>query len=156
MLAPCPCGSGRPLAACCGPYLDGAEPPDAPSLMRSRYTAFVLGRHDHLARTLHPDHEDRRIPSRELKDRFARHFKRARYHGLVVLDHDGPDARGVHRVLFRVSMKLAGQDASFAEVSRFESDGAGLRYRSGKLLDPRALERAGATTLELVDALFEP
>jgi uncharacterized protein YchJ len=122
--------------------------------MRSRYTAFVLGRHDHLVRTLHRQHDDRRVPPRELKERFLKHFKRARYHGLVVLDSDGPDARGVHRVLFRVSMKLAGHDASFAEVSRFERDGTGLRYRDGKLLDPKALERAGAATLELVDALF--
>ena len=57
---PCPCGragtSGKPLAfaKCCGPYLDDFEnspAPDAESLMRSRYSAFVLGRIDYLQST---------------------------------------------------------------------------------------------------------
>ena len=57
----CPCGrlddGGKPLAyaQCCGRYLDGSEPaPDAPSLMRSRYTAFVRGDEDYLLATWHP------------------------------------------------------------------------------------------------------
>ena len=56
----CPCGrqSGKrlPLAydACCGPWLDhGQTAPDAESLMRSRYTAFVLERADYLRATWH-------------------------------------------------------------------------------------------------------
>jgi SEC-C motif-containing protein len=39
----CPCGTGRDFAACCGPALDGSQPPATPeALMRSRYAAFVL------------------------------------------------------------------------------------------------------------------
>ncbi|MDO5693985.1 MAG: YchJ family metal-binding protein [Pseudomonadota bacterium] len=58
----CPCGRadtrGRPLPydACCGRYLDhwGENPaPDAESLMRSRYTAFVRQRADYLLATWH-------------------------------------------------------------------------------------------------------
>ena len=58
MLA-CPCGqrSGRSLAtlaACCGPRLSGEQPaPDAEALMRSRYTAYVLGHADYLLATWH-------------------------------------------------------------------------------------------------------
>ena len=61
-LLPCPCGAlsprRKPLAhlACCGRYLDdfAATPaPDAESLMRSRYSAFVLGRSDYLLATWH-------------------------------------------------------------------------------------------------------
>ncbi|MDD3518659.1 MAG: YchJ family protein [Chromatiales bacterium] len=51
---PCPCGSGRAYSDCCGPFIDGGEPATAEQLMRSRYTAFVLGRADHLLRTWHP------------------------------------------------------------------------------------------------------
>jgi SEC-C motif domain protein len=54
---PCPCGSGQALGHCCGRFLDGPErglAPDAPTLMRSRYTAFVLGRVDYLRDTWHP------------------------------------------------------------------------------------------------------
>jgi SEC-C motif-containing protein len=57
----CPCGrtgsGSRPLllADCCGRWLDaGTAAPDAESLMRSRYTAFVLGRPAYLLATWHP------------------------------------------------------------------------------------------------------
>ncbi len=50
----CPCGSGDAYRACCGPVHDGAPAETAERLMRSRYTAFVLGNVDHLFRTWHP------------------------------------------------------------------------------------------------------
>lgn len=65
--APCPCGSradDRPGAAprayrhCCGRWHAGPlhlQAPDAPALMRSRYSAFVLGLHDYLLATWHPN-----------------------------------------------------------------------------------------------------
>jgi len=56
--APCPCGrtggtgkAAKPVAygQCCGRWLEGgALPPDAESLMRSRYSAFVLEREAYL------------------------------------------------------------------------------------------------------------
>ena len=51
----CPCGSGRPLADCCGPYLSGQSLPEtAETLMRSRYSAFATGQADYLLATWHP------------------------------------------------------------------------------------------------------
>jgi SEC-C motif-containing protein len=47
----CPCGSGAPHERCCGPWLDGAAAPTAEALMRSRYSAHVLGRIDYLMAT---------------------------------------------------------------------------------------------------------
>lgn len=48
----CPCGSGVVFDRCCGAYLDGGQhAPDALALMRSRYTAYVLGRGDYLLAT---------------------------------------------------------------------------------------------------------
>lgn len=52
--ASCPCGSGLALADCCGRYHEGQLAPDAECLMRSRYSAFVLGREDYLLATWHP------------------------------------------------------------------------------------------------------
>ncbi|TMH06882.1 MAG: hypothetical protein E6H58_18525 [Betaproteobacteria bacterium] len=52
----CPCGSGRAYAACCGRYHAGPlqrQAPSAEALMRSRYSAFVLGLHDYLLATWH-------------------------------------------------------------------------------------------------------
>lgn len=66
---PCPCGrtagAGRPgkppvarvYGDCCGRYVehwDTTPAPDAQSLMRSRYTAFVAERADYLQATWHP------------------------------------------------------------------------------------------------------
>lgn len=55
----CPCGGGRSLDACCGPYLDGAlAAPNAEALTRARFTALCLGRYDYVLETTHPDFRD--------------------------------------------------------------------------------------------------
>lgn len=52
----CPCGSGKLYADCCAPYIEqGASAPDAPTLARSRYTAFALQRYPYLVESTHPD-----------------------------------------------------------------------------------------------------
>ena len=59
MAMPCPCGrttaKGQPwlLEACCGRYHAGQAAPDAESLMRSRYSAFVRGDVPYLLATWH-------------------------------------------------------------------------------------------------------
>lgn len=68
MTTPCPCGRTSvhatksaktqplPFSACCSAYLNElatTPAPDAELLMRSRYTAFVLGRRDYLLATWH-------------------------------------------------------------------------------------------------------
>ena len=50
----CPCGSGNLLDACCGHYHAGTPAPDAQTLMRSRYSAYVLGLVDYLVATTLP------------------------------------------------------------------------------------------------------
>ena len=57
MIAPtaCPCGSGLPYDACCGPVVRNERTADtAEELMRSRFTAYVLGDVDHVFRSWHP------------------------------------------------------------------------------------------------------
>ncbi len=53
-VASCPCGSGKAYEACCGRFHTGAPAPDAESLMRSRYSAYVLGLEHYLRATWHP------------------------------------------------------------------------------------------------------
>ena len=51
----CPCGTGAPLADCCGPLLDGSVRAErAEQLMRARYTAHVRGEMDFILATHHP------------------------------------------------------------------------------------------------------
>ena len=56
----CPCrvkdASPRAYADCCEPYIEDGKPAPTPeALMRSRYSAFALGKIDHLVETLAPE-----------------------------------------------------------------------------------------------------
>ena len=54
----CLCGSGRPYADCCGPYISGkAKPSTAEALMRSRYTAYANKSIDYIVDTCLRDDE---------------------------------------------------------------------------------------------------
>ncbi len=50
----CPCDCAESYADCCGRYHNGAAPPTALALMRSRYSAFALGKLDYLLHSWHP------------------------------------------------------------------------------------------------------
>ena len=50
----CPCGSGSSLNECCGHFHSGTAAPSALLLMRSRYSAYVLGQIDYLIATTLP------------------------------------------------------------------------------------------------------
>jgi SEC-C motif domain protein len=143
----CPCGSGRAYARCCEPFHRGGEPPDAESLMRSRFSAFALGEHAYLHRTLHPDHDDHAAGAAALAKTLAKGAKSARYEALRIFDRDGPDEDGIARVLFHVKMKQSGRDTSFVELSSFAHDGDGWRYVGGEL-------RSGAAPEGLTIASF--
>ena len=55
MTQPCPCGTGSSYAECCLPLHDNrVQAGTAEQLMRSRYSAYAVGRLDHVFRTWHP------------------------------------------------------------------------------------------------------
>lgn len=48
----CPCGTGAPYEMCCGMYHNNpGTAPTAEALMRSRYSAFALGKFNYIAST---------------------------------------------------------------------------------------------------------
>lgn len=50
---PCPCARARAYPDCCGRWHRGEPAPDAESLMRSRYSAYVRGDTDYLLASWH-------------------------------------------------------------------------------------------------------
>ncbi|MGU5654610.1 YchJ family protein [Aeromonas allosaccharophila] len=52
----CPCGSTLSLELCCGSLHSGAVADTPEQLMRSRYSAFVLGLGEYLVQSWHPAH----------------------------------------------------------------------------------------------------
>jgi SEC-C motif-containing protein len=136
----CPCGSGAKYASCCRPLHRGErEAPDAEALMRSRFAAFAQREIAYLLRTLHVDHEDRRMGEPSILASLRETASAHRYMGLSILDRDGPDPDGIARVLFRAKVFHKGQDLSFVELSSFKHDGAGWRYLRGEGIPARTI-----------------
>jgi len=112
----CPCGSGKALDACCGPYLSGAAPaPTAEALMRSRYSAFVTKNVDYLEETLLP--ETRHDFNREHITEWANNSE---WTGLEVRTTEAggeADSEGV--VEFIARFRVQGKDYVHHETSTF-------------------------------------
>jgi SEC-C motif-containing protein len=109
--ANCLCGSGRAYDACCGRFHAGEPAPDAESLMRSRYSAYVLGLEDYLRATWHPTTRPTAL------DLDA--TPRPQWQGLAVKSHVLLDDRHA-TVEFVARYKLNGRAFRLHETSRFE------------------------------------
>lgn len=120
----CPCGSGRLLADCCGRLHAGEAAPDAETLMRSRYSAFVLGLEDYLLASWHPA---TRPADLELDA-----TPRPQWLGLTVKSHTPLDASHA-TVEFVARYKLNGRAFRLHETSRFERLGGRWLYVDGEM-----------------------
>jgi SEC-C motif-containing protein len=125
----CPCGrppaKGPPLAfdACCGRYIahfDSAPAPDAHSLMRSRYTAFVLEDAGYLRATWH---DSTRPPAVEFEPGI-------KWLGLQVLEGREVDATHAE-VEFVARYRVGGKAVRLHERSRFVREGGRWFYVAG-------------------------
>ena len=126
--AMCLCGSGRPYETCCGRFHAGEPAPDAETLMRSRYSAFVLAREDYLLATWHPD---TRPAGLELDE-----TPRPQWLGLTVKSHHPIDATHA-TVEFIARYKLNGRAFRLHEVSRFERVDGRWLYVDGEIREER-------------------
>jgi SEC-C motif domain protein len=110
-ISPCACGHPRAYLACCGRFIDGdAIAETAEELMRSRYTAYVLGRESYLLATWHADTR----PASLGVDRDSA----TKWLGLDVKQHVPEGERAI--VEFVARFKVGGGRAErLHEVSRF-------------------------------------
>jgi len=123
---PCPCGRTGPrgqvlaLDDCCAPLHAGVPAPDAERLMRSRYSAFVLGNVDYLLATWHLS---QRPDSLTLE-------AGAKWLGLEIKDHA---STGEHtaEVEFVARYRVGGQAVRQHERSRFVREGPHWFYVDG-------------------------
>lgn len=120
---PCPCGSGQPYAACCGRWHAGEPAPTAEALMRSRYSAYVLGLADYLLATWH-------VATRPA----ALDDAPARWLGLEVNRHEttGADSAVVE---FVARYRDGGRGHRLHETSRFVREGDRWYYVDGEFPD---------------------
>jgi len=124
----CPCGTGTPYSGCCGSFIEGtATPETAEALMRSRYTAYVLGRADYLQATWHPT---TRKSDLDLDSPVT-------WLGLkVVSTRDGNSTDKQGWVEFIARYKIGGRAHRLHEISRFVRRDGFWVYVSGELNPP--------------------
>lgn len=121
---PCPCGHGADYAHCCAPLHGGAPAATAEALMRSRYSAYALGRADYLLASWH---SDTRPSAEEL------HTPPPTWLGLEVKRHtqDGDHAT----VEFVARLRHGGGRAQrMHELSRFVREDGRWYYVDGELI----------------------
>ena len=119
----CPCGTGRSYIECCGALHDGtATAATAEQLMRSRYSAFVVGDAAYLLATWHPA---TRPAALDLDDD-------VRWTGLDVLATTGGSLLAAEgTVEFRAHYVRGREPGSQHENSRFLRDDGRWRYLDG-------------------------
>ena len=117
--SPCPCGSGKKYKKCCGIFHKGAYPKDVLSLMKSRYSAFAVGKIDYIIKTstFQNDYEDLKAFSSSCE------FKK-----LEILES------GEDFVTFRATIFCGSEDASFSEKSFFTKVDGKWKYERGEML----------------------
>lgn len=121
----CPCGSGRPLAACCGPCHRGlAAAATAEALMRSRYSAYCLGLADYLLATWHPSTRPAELDLSTPPQ--------PRWLGLAVRQSrsTGPDSAEVE---FVARYRIGGRGQRLHETSRFVREDGRWYYVDGDI-----------------------
>jgi SEC-C motif domain protein len=128
--AACPCGrigpGKKPLSfgQCCGRWLGNPSEaaPDAESLMRSRYAAYVMGDANYLLATWHASTRPAAVP---LDDA-------TKWLGLEVRDHRVLDSSHAE-VEFVARYRVGGRGARLHERSRFVREGGRWYYVAGDM-----------------------
>lgn len=123
--ARCPCGSGRPYDTCCGSRHRGilhlgTAAPSPEALMRSRYSASVLGLRDYLLRTWHPS---TRPPGLDLAEA-------PEWTSLQILSTTAREDNG--QVHFRAIYRAANGWGYLEEVSDFVREAGEWFYLAGR------------------------
>lgn len=125
----CPCGSEKSYETCCEPVISGKAADTPEALMRSRYSAFVVGKLDHIEATNTPKAMDS-------FDRFEMEASLAdtEWLGLTIIDAPAPDpsdSDAVVRLSFRYRYK--GKDRSQTEIAHFVRSNGRWLYDDGEL-----------------------
>ena len=137
----CPCGSAKNYDACCGPVIAGAPAATAEALMRSRYTAYVVGAVDHILAS-HTAKAARNV-DRASTEAWS---KNSTWLGLTVVSTDagGPDdTEGTVEFVARFRSGPAEPEQTLHERARFVRGphGRGWLYAEGHVIGPPPVRR---------------
>ncbi len=125
----CHCGRSENFAECCGRYLDGDDAAaSAETLMRSRYSAFVVKNYKYLHLTQDP--QTRSPADSSANEEFS---KSVEFTGLEVLN--AQEAGNKARVEFIAHYRdlKSGEAKTHHELSQFRKQAGVWYYRQGQM-----------------------
>ena len=132
---PCPCGLPALYSQCCGRFHAGPlhlQAPSAEALMRSRYSAYVMGLSDYLRDTWHPRTRPNAVELEQPGPRWlGLEVRSQRALADVVSDHSEPVAQA--EVEFVARCKQGGRATRLHETSRFLRENGRWLYLDGVL-----------------------
>lgn len=127
----CPCSSEKPYSECCEPYhTDKAIAPSALELMRSRYSAFVMGLADYIIATTHRENHEYIKNTALWKIRLNAYLRTLEGQGLEIKDFEPGETRAY--VTFHANLLVKGQPATIKEKSLFFKVGKRWLYHSAE------------------------
>ncbi len=119
----CPCNSGSSYFDCCEPYLNGGEvAATAESLMRSRYTAYVICNVGYLLKTWHPSTRPQAIDPATIPEWYGLH---------IIATEDGAEGDDQGIVEFKATSLSVKKTWRLHEVSRFVKEEGQWFYVNG-------------------------
>lgn len=106
-------------------------------MIRSRYTAYVIGNVDYLHKTTHPENEALAGKTPEMyKKETLEYCRKVEFTNLKVLETEPEDERGISRGLLTAWFKVPGfPEDYFTERSEFVRQDGRLLYLSGTEVD---------------------
>ncbi len=128
MSKPCPCTSKHTYDRCCQPFIEGKKVPEtAALLMRSRFSAYALGKVDYLLKTTQT------VERAKLdRDELAGYCRSVKCVSLKIISavQGGPgDESGT--VKFHASLQVNGKRQLHIELSRFVRENGDWVYVDG-------------------------
>ncbi|MBX9669663.1 MAG: hypothetical protein K2X93_18715 [Candidatus Obscuribacterales bacterium] len=129
---PCPCSSKTLYHKCCKAFHDGQLPTKAVDLMKSRYSAYALNLPEYIISTTHKDNPNCKADHEEWKADLQNFSSTTQFDSLQI--EEFVDGEETATVMFKASLRQAGQDASFREKSTFVKQDERWLYRSGEIL----------------------
>ncbi|MBL4775034.1 MAG: SEC-C domain-containing protein [Mariprofundus sp.] len=114
-LQPCPCGSQQDFTNCCQPIIEQDRAQNPETLMRSRYSAYVLGYWEYLHTSWHPDTRPSSVSPTSTD-----------WLGLKVIKSTS------HTVEFIAGFKEDSKVMALHEISRFQQIDGHWRYVDGQ------------------------
>jgi SEC-C motif-containing protein len=125
--SPCPCGSKIKYKKCCQRYHKGALAKDALTLMKSRYSAYLVADADYIIKTTHPENPDYHDNHQEWREQIVVFSQENHFLNLIIEDfkEQGEEAYVTFRAIFT--------EGELYERSRFIKVRGIWLYREGEI-----------------------